>query len=67
MATKVRKYKKVSCHTTITAAKKAAVTLRNQGKTASIRKQKKGACVFSAGAAKVSGVAGRKRRRRTKK
>lgn len=64
MATKTRKYKKVSCHNTITAAKKAASSLRASGKTASVRKQKKGACVFSAGAAKVSGIAGRKRRKR---
>lgn len=56
----MRKYKKESCHTTVTAAKAAAAKLRAAGKTASVRKNKKGACVYSAGKAKVSGT----RRRR---
>lgn len=64
MATKTRKYKKVSCHTTVTAAKEAAKRLRASGKTASVRKSKKGACVFSAGSAKVSGTRKRRTARR---
>ena len=52
----VRKYKKVSCHTTKTAAKKKAASMRKSGKTASVR----GKCVYSAGAAKV----GKRRRKR---
>lgn len=47
-----RKYKKVSCHTTKTAAKKAATSLRTAGKTASVRKTDGKHCVFSAGARK---------------
>lgn len=49
---KSRKYSKVSCHTTKTAAKKAAASLRAKGSTASVRKSGKGHCVFSAGKAK---------------
>lgn len=45
----VRKYKKVSCHTTKTAAKKKAMSLRASGKTATVRKTKNGHCVYSAG------------------
>lgn len=52
MATnKARKYKKVSCHKTKTAAKKAAKELRAKGKTAKVV----GLCVHSAGARKKSG------------
>lgn len=55
----MRKYKKVSCHTTKTAAKKKAASMRKGGKTASVRKSGKAYCVFSAGSAKS-----RKRRRK---
>lgn len=48
-----RNYKKVSCHTTKTAAKKKADGMRKTGKTAQVRKQGKGYCVFSAGASKA--------------
>lgn len=44
-----RKYRKVSCHTTKTVAKKKAVSLRNSGSTATVRKTKGGYCVYSAG------------------
>ena len=47
-----RKYKKVSCHTTKSAAKKKAKSMRNGGKTASVRKIGKGYCVYSAGNAR---------------
>lgn len=46
---KARKYKKVSCHKTKTAAKAAAKKMRSAGKTASVR----GTCVYSAGKSKV--------------
>lgn len=69
MATKTRKYKKVSCHTTVTAARKAAKTLQNKGMTASVRKTKSGACVWSAGKSKTSSskVSGTRKRRTSKK
>lgn len=53
MATKkkARKYKKVSCHRTKAAAKKAAKELRTKGKTAKVV----GLCVHSAGARKKTG------------
>lgn len=54
-AKKTRKYKKASCHTTITAAKAAAKKLRAEGMTASVR----GKCVYSAG--KSKGIFGRKK------
>jgi len=44
-----RKYRKVSCHTTKTAAKKKAASMRKSGKTASVRKTKTGYCIYSAG------------------
>ena len=45
-----RKYKNVSCHKTIGAAKKAAKKLRDAGKTARVvKKSGGGACVESAG------------------
>jgi sugar/nucleoside kinase (ribokinase family) len=50
---KKRKYKKVSCHTTVTAAKAAAKRMRAAGKTATVKKGKKGACVYSAGKSKI--------------
>jgi len=43
--TKKRKYKKVSCHTTKTAAKAAQKKLASKGMTATLR----GNCVYSAG------------------
>jgi hypothetical protein len=52
---KARKYKKASCHTTVTAAKSAAKKLRTEGMTASVR----GKCVWSAG--KSKGIFGRKK------
>jgi hypothetical protein len=52
MANKARKYKKVSCHKTKTAAVKEAKALRAKGLTASVRKSKTGACVYSAGKSK---------------
>lgn len=52
MAT-ARKYKKVSCHTTKTAATQKAKSMRNGGSTASVRKNGKAYCVFSAGKAKT--------------
>lgn len=48
----MRKYRKESCHTTKTAAKKKAGAMRKGGKTASVRKVGKGYCVYTAGAAK---------------
>lgn len=48
MATK-RKYKKVSCHTSKTAAKNKAKALRSKGQTA----QARGKCVYSAGKRKA--------------
>lgn len=59
-----RKYKKVSCHTTKTAATKKAKSMRNGGKTASVRKVGKGYCVFSAGASKAKKKKTTTRRRR---
>lgn len=56
-----RNYKKVSCHTTKTAAKKKAQGMRKNGKTAQVRKQGKSYCVFSAGKSKV------KKKRKTAK
>ena len=44
MAT-TRKYKKASCHTTKSAAKKKANAMRRKGLTAQVR----GKCVYSAG------------------
>lgn len=74
MATKARKYKKVSCHTTVTAARKAAKTLQNKGMTASVRKTKTGACVWSGGKRKAvklkatgQTLAGTRRKRRTRR
>ena len=67
MAT-TRRYKKASCHTTITAARKKAKTMRNKGLTAQVR----GKCVYSAGKRKkvrlrtgqvLFGTRKRKRRR----
>lgn len=55
-----RKYRKVSCHTTKTAAKAKAKSLRAGGKTAKVV----GKCVFSAGARKGAKVGARRRRRR---
>lgn len=49
MATKTRKYKKVSCHRNKTAAAKAAKKMRSAGKTASVRKSGSAYCVYSAG------------------
>ena len=46
---KARKYTKKSCHQTKTAAKKKAVSMRNRGLTASVRKNGKTYCVYSAG------------------
>lgn len=48
---KKRVYKKVSCHTTKTAAKKAAEKLRSAGKTATVAPKNKDGkyCVKSAG------------------
>lgn len=48
---KKRTYKKVSCHTTKTAAKKAAESLRKGGKTARVAPKNKDGkyCVSSAG------------------
>lgn len=57
----MRKYKKVSCHTTKTAAKKKADSMRKSGSTASVRKSGKAFCVFSAGKKKA------KKRRTSKK
>lgn len=51
-----RKYKKVSCHKTKTAAKQTAVKMRSGGKTASVRKSGDGYCVFSAGKRKVGTI-----------
>lgn len=48
-----RKYRKTSCHTTKTAAKKKAASMRKAGNTASVRKSGKGYCVWSAGKAKT--------------
>lgn len=74
MATKTRKYKKVSCHTTVTAARKAAKTLQNKGMTASVRKTKSGACVWSGGKRKTAIIkatgqklSGTRKRRTSKK
>lgn len=53
---KQRKYKKVSCHRTVTAAKKEAKKLQKQGKTAQVRKRKTGACVYSAGKRKTATI-----------
>ena len=45
-----RKYKKLSCHATKTAAKSAAASVRQKGNTAQVRKVAgKGYCVYSAG------------------
>ena len=52
MATRTRKYKKVSCHTTKTAAKKKAAAMRKNGLTASVIRSGKKYCVKSAGKAK---------------
>lgn len=52
MAKAKRKYRKVSCHTTKTAAKKKAASLRKSGSTATVRKAGKAHCVFSAGKAR---------------
>jgi len=47
---KTRKYKKVSCHRTKTAAKSEATKMRNSGKTARVTKTGSGTyCVYSAG------------------
>lgn len=74
MATKTRKYKKVSCHTTVTAARKAAKTLQNKGQTASVRRTKNGACVWSGGKRKIATIkatgqklSGTRRKRRATK
>lgn len=53
MTKETRKYKKVSCHTSTSAARKAANTLRNEGYTAVVKKLKNGACVYSKGKRKV--------------
>ena len=53
MPAKKRKYKKVSCHDKKSTAQKKAKSMRNVGKTASVRKVGKGYCVFSAGASRV--------------
>lgn len=55
---KARKYKKVSCHTTVSAARKKVKQLRNQGKTASLR----GKCVYSAGPVRKRRKTRRRRR-----
>lgn len=44
-----RNYKKISCSTTKGGATKKAKSLRSAGKTATVRKQGKAYCVFSAG------------------
>ena len=49
MATKARKYKKVSCHTSKSAAERAQKALQRKGKTAQLRKSGKGYCLYSAG------------------
>jgi hypothetical protein len=51
MAKKKRKYTKVSCHGTKTAAKKAQKKLQAKGMTASVRKDSKTGkhCIYSAG------------------
>lgn len=67
MATKARKYKKTSCHTTITAARKKAKAMKKKGLTAQVRKNKKGACVYSAGKSKVKPAKKTKHRRTRRK
>lgn len=52
-----RKYKKVSCHKTKTAAKSAAKTMRGTGKTAQVKKSAAGVyCVYSAGKRKTGTI-----------
>lgn len=53
MAT-ARKYKKVSCHTTKTAAKKKQKSMHNAGKTARLAKNDGKWCVESAGKRKTA-------------
>ncbi len=53
MATTARKYKKVSCHKTKTAAKKVQKKLHGQNKTAKVVKTSDGYCVESAGKRKT--------------
>jgi len=58
----MRKYKKVSCHRTKTAAKKKAESMRNRGMTASVRPSgKSGYCIYSAGKAKTKKRKSRKK------
>ena len=44
-----RKYRRKSCHSKKSAAKKAAGSMRKRGMTATVRKTKGGYCVYSAG------------------
>lgn len=53
---KPRKYKKVSCHTSKTAATGAAKKMRASGTTASVRKTTGGFCVYSAGKRKTGSI-----------
>lgn len=55
-----RKYKKISCHRTKTAAKKEQKKQHGKNNTATVRKNGKEWCVFSAGKKKTTKKRGRK-------
>lgn len=62
-----RKYKKVSCHGTKTAAKKKQGAMHKKGQTAQLRKNPDGGwCVFSAGKSKAA-IKGTSTKRKKKK
>lgn len=59
LAAKPRKYRKVKCFTSVTAAKSEARKMRAAGKTARVQ----GKCVLSAGMRKKTASTGRRKRR----